>query len=82
MQSLNTSGNTQTPIQSTLATIAAGGALRLLGGRGWSGGGTITTAGLLQLGGGTFAAPGVTIVSGGHVLGSGVRGKSLQPGHR
>jgi hypothetical protein len=54
-------GATVAPLESSLTTVAAGAALRVLDGRGFAAANAIDDSGLIALGGGTFAAPAVTI---------------------
>ena len=71
VESLNKNTNTQVPLEQTLTTIGATGALRVLGGRGYTTANAITDDGNLQLGGGTFAAASLTIDAGGTLSGFG-----------
>ena len=74
IQSLNTSTNTQVSIDTTLSTITATGALRLLGGRSFTAvanSGNFSDSGQLQLGGGTLTATSLTVATGATLLGFG-----------
>ena len=61
-----------TLIEQSLTSIAAGGKLAVLGGRGFTAAQSLTNAGGVVLQGGTFAAPTLTIASGGTLSGQGV----------
>ena len=61
VQSPNGSG--QTLFDSSIRTIASGGALRLLGGRSLKGAGTLNDQGVLQLAGGSLSTSGTIVVS-------------------
>lgn len=69
------SGGVAHSLDSTLATIAVGGGLELLAGRGWSSTVAMTNAGILKLGGGTFSPSSLT--SNGVVTGFGVIATTL-----
>ena len=74
LQSLDTATNQQVALESTLATIASGGTLSVLGARNFTvgtAGGTFHDNGLLRLGGGTFSAAALTVGSGGSLVGAG-----------
>jgi hypothetical protein len=62
-------------LETTLTTIAAGGVLELLAGRGWSSNLAMSNAGTLQLGGGTFAAS--SLANAGTLSGFGVLSTSV-----
>jgi hypothetical protein len=64
-------GGNEVEIDATLATIGAGGALELLGGRSLATKAAFGNAGLLQLGGGTFTAASLTGAAGSRLLGYG-----------
>ncbi len=64
-------GETFTPLEQSLTTIDAGGALEILGSRSYSTALGLGDAGLLQLGGGTFRSAGLRLTAGGRVLGFG-----------
>jgi hypothetical protein len=59
-----------TLLESSLTSIATGGALDLLAGRGFAGANAITDTGLIVLGGGTLATPALTVA--GTLSGNGV----------
>ena len=74
IQSLNTTTSTQVAIDSTLSSITAGGALRVLGGRSFTvvaNGGNFSDSGQLQLGGGTLTATSLSVGTGAELLGYG-----------
>jgi hypothetical protein len=74
IQALNTTTGTQATLDSTLATIAAGGRLNLLNGRNFTAtanGGNFTVAGALALGGTTLTANTLTVNAGGNLQSSG-----------
>jgi fibronectin-binding autotransporter adhesin len=54
LQSLNTTGNVQTPIDATLTAIGKSGTLEVLGDRNWTSTKALSNAGALVLGGGAF----------------------------
>ena len=60
-----------TALDATLTTIAAGGTLRLLNGRGLTTSASLTDSGQLQLGAAIFAAGGLAIGTGGSLFGDG-----------
>ena len=60
IEAFNTNTGLEVAIDSTLTTVAATGALELLGGRSWTTQAAMSNVGLLQLGGGTFAAKGLS----------------------
>ena len=74
IESLNTTTTKQVTVDTTLATISAGGALNLLAGRSFTVGATgsaLSDSGVLNLGGGTFTATTLTINAGGSLTGFG-----------
>ncbi len=75
IQSFKTATFSQVAMDTTLTTIAPTGALRVLGGRGFTAGATLTDNGMLQLGGGTLtvaaAVNGLLIGATGTLLGFG-----------
>jgi hypothetical protein len=72
--------NGQTDIQTSLTSIAAGGVLSVLGGRGYSGTTSITDAGLLDFEGGTLTATSFTLAAGGTLEGFGTIEPSVHGG--
>ena len=64
-------GSTFTPLERSLTSIDAGGALEVLGKRDYTTALHLSDAGLLRLGGGTFTAAGLTVAGGGRALGFG-----------
>jgi hypothetical protein len=60
-----------TLLETSLATVASGGVLALLGGRGFAAPNTLTDAGTIILEGGTLATPGLTVAAGGTLSGYG-----------
>ncbi len=70
LQSLNTTGNVQATIDSTLKTIARAGTLEVIGGRDWTSSNVINNLGNVILGGGKFAVASLT--NNGTVSGYGV----------
>ena len=74
-QSFKTATGLQTGLEATLATIAPGGALRVLGGRNYTAGVAMADNGRLQLGGGTLglaaSVNSFTVGAGGTLAGSG-----------
>jgi fibronectin-binding autotransporter adhesin len=64
-------GNVQRNIDTTLTTIGASGALRLLAGHNLSTGNAFTIAGILQLGGTAFSTGAVTESATGKIVGNG-----------
>ena len=65
-------------LESTLATIAPGGVLRVLDGRGYSTAQALSVAGRLELGGGKLTASGgLSVTSGGTIAGFGTIGTAL-----
>jgi hypothetical protein len=74
VESLDTASDSEVPLDTTLAQIAAGGTLALLGGRSFAaiaGAGTFVDSGVLTLDGGTFAAAALTISASGSLWDSG-----------
>lgn len=63
--------NVQFSLEQELQTIAAGGTLSVLDGRGYQTSNTLLDAGVLQIGGKTLATGGLTIASGGTLAGYG-----------
>lgn len=61
----------QVAIEASLTSIAAGGVLSVLGGRGYSGTTALTDAGLLDFQGGTLTATSLTLAAGGTLIGFG-----------
>ncbi|HME19883.1 MAG TPA: hypothetical protein VKI44_00700, partial [Acetobacteraceae bacterium] len=72
VESLNTNASAQVLLEQTLGTIGAAGALRVLGGRGYTTANAITDDGVLQLGGGAFQAASLAIDPGGTLSGFGI----------
>ena len=70
-------GGSPTTLESSLTTIAAGGPLQILGGRGYTTTNAITDDGTLLLAGGTFAAASVTVGSGATLRGSGTFAEAI-----
>jgi hypothetical protein len=70
--SFQTGTMTMLGLEATLATIGPAGALRLLGGRGFTAAKAIVDNGLLALAGGTLGAPGLTLGASGTLFGNGV----------
>jgi hypothetical protein len=64
-------GTTIQRVESTLGSIAAGGTLSVLGGRGYSTSLGLQDSGVLNMAGGTLSAGGLTIAAGGALTGSG-----------
>jgi hypothetical protein len=71
LQSLNTTSNQQVSLEVTLETIAATGALEVLGGRNYETANALTNSGTLQLGGGALASGLLTDASGSTLSGYG-----------
>jgi hypothetical protein len=69
LESYNTTTSAEVAIDTTLAAIAANGALELLAGRNWSTKLAMSNAGVLQLGGGSFSAK--SLVNSGTLTGYG-----------
>ncbi len=65
------SSTSQVTLETTLASISAKGALRVLGGRGYTATTAIANSGIVQLGGGVFATGAVSVAATGVVLGYG-----------
>jgi hypothetical protein len=68
VQSLDTSTRAPVAIESTLTTIAAGGALQVLDGRSYATANAIADSGSLTVGGGTFTAASLSVAAGGAVV--------------
>jgi len=64
-------GSTFTPLEQSLTTIDAGGALEILSTRNYTTARRLSDAGLLQLGGGAFKSAGLTVAAAGKLLGFG-----------
>jgi hypothetical protein len=64
IESLNTTGNQQVTIESSLTAIGASGVLEISGGRNYTAASTFTNSGALQITGGIFTASGLTNLSG------------------
>ena len=78
MQSFDTSTSTEVEIEITLKTIAAGGALSVVGGGSYTTTDKITNSGLLTVGGGsTFTARSLSVAAGGTLVVDG--GATLEP---
>ncbi len=65
------------PLEHSLTSITAAGALHLLAGRDFTASNTLAVAGLLQLGGGTLQAPALTLAAGSRLLGFGTVADAL-----
>jgi predicted Zn-dependent protease len=72
--------NNQVAIEASLTSIAAGGVLSVLGGRGYAGTTSITDAGLLDIQGGTLTATSFTLAAGGTLEGFGTIEPSVHGG--
>jgi fibronectin-binding autotransporter adhesin len=70
IEAFNTTSGKEVAIDSTLTTIAAAGALEILGGRNWTTKAAMSNAGLLELGGGTFTS--ASLANTGTISGFGV----------
>jgi hypothetical protein len=68
VQSLDTATNSEVAIESTLTTIAVGGALSLLGGRSYTTANAIMDSGSLTVGAGIFTAASLDVPAGGVLI--------------
>jgi hypothetical protein len=74
LQSFNTGTSSEVTLESSLTTIGASGALKVLGGRGYTTANAIGNSGLIQLGGGTFTSGALTDGAGSSLTGFGTVG--------
>ncbi len=64
--------NAEVDVQTSLTSIAAGGVLSVLGGRGYAGTNALSDSGVLNIEGGTLTAAALTLAAGGTLIGAGV----------